>query len=202
MYLITCAPNGKVYVGQSVASQGVQRRWTNHLSAANKTTAKALYAAIRKYGPAAFNVHTISEAKTKESLDNLESLHIIAFDSTNPEKGYNRRQGGSRGLHSEESKQKMSESRTGRIITPEWRARIAAGLLGKKKTYTPEGLEGIRKSTIGNKHGAFKRSDEVRQRMSLAMRGVKRSEEAKKRMSDAAKLRYLSRTRNESGRFV
>lgn len=202
IYLITCVPNGKIYIGQSVASQGVQRRWLNHLSAANKTTTKALYAAIRKYGPDAFHVQTISEAITKESLDNLESLHIIAFDSTNPEKGYNRRLGGSHGAHSEESKQKMSQSRMGRIISPEWAAKIGAAQTGKKKIYTPEGLIAIRKATLGNKYGAFKRSDVTRIKMSESRKGMKFSPEHRANISVAAKLRYAARVKDEFGRFV
>jgi len=77
VYLITCNFNDKVYVGQVLTKQGLQKRWRNHKSAALRGTNKGLYAAMRKHGVENFDIQPVAYANNKTSLDNLESLILF-----------------------------------------------------------------------------------------------------------------------------
>lgn len=106
IYKITNSVNGKVYIGQTV--QKPENRWKRHKFESKKSK-NPLYTSMRKYGIESFVFEPILEADTLEELNNLEKLAIIHFNSCDRRFGYNIMSGGLNSLHSEETKNKMSE---------------------------------------------------------------------------------------------
>lgn len=155
----TCTANEKSYVGQT--TQGVGKRWKEHVRHSRLTKCAdfryPFARAIRKHGPEAFESRVLSVAQTKEELDNLERIWIILLQ-TRKLNGYNLTAGGEGGFGhvvsdaskaamsmakrgnlfcvgrecSSITRAKMSETIKGRILPPEWRAKIAAAGLWQK----------------------------------------------------------------------
>lgn len=71
--------------------------------------------AIQKYGESNFTFNVIDTADDQETLNMLERLHIARYESMVDQWGYNIKEGGSNGKHSEESRQKMSETKRQRL---------------------------------------------------------------------------------------
>ncbi len=122
-------PNGKLYVGLTTMS--LKRRVWAHMSAAKKgkRDCPALRNAIRKYGKPKFT--EICSASSKEDLDSLEKYWIAELGTLVPS-GYNIKEGGNSGRHSEETKNKMRSTRradlslVGCKLTPEEASRAQA----------------------------------------------------------------------------
>lgn len=96
--------NGKRYIGQTVFQEDPNKRW---LCGKGYKDSPHFDNAIQKYGWDAFDHFVIQGNLTKEEADELEILNISFYNTTDPKYGYNLRTGGSRGKHSEETKQKM-----------------------------------------------------------------------------------------------
>lgn len=81
IYKVT-APSGKSYIG--LTKQGVMVRWNNHVRKAYKRVDynHGLYNAIRKYGPSAFTLAVLADAKSKQEAQRLEKKYIAATDKT------------------------------------------------------------------------------------------------------------------------
>lgn len=121
IYIITNKINNKQYVGQAVSysSNGTKRgsiqRWKDHVYSAMKGRAECrlLELAIKKYGPDNFNLEILLICNI-EKLNYYEGHFMKAYNSIAPH-GYNLRIEGENGrLHSQETKEKMSETRTGK----------------------------------------------------------------------------------------
>lgn len=122
IYKIT-SPSGKSYIGQTIKSIG--QRWKEHIEDANnpkKDHCKALNAAIRKYKNDDFHLEVIVEC-SNSTLDIHEETYINEFKSTVPD-GYNIKLGGSSGLHSDETKLKISNSLKGRKVSQSTKTKI------------------------------------------------------------------------------
>jgi group I intron endonuclease len=165
-YLVTHEPTGRVYVGQTTAT--IVGRWANHVHGANRGDEYHLARAIAKYGPKAFTIQELSRHEAQEDLDNAERVAIIAFSAQDRKFGFNIREGGSRGRHSEEIKAKLREARLKQIVTPEMYEKGAA------------------------KRRGLKRSPEHAAKLSAAMKGKPKSEEARAKMSEAASRRIAA----------
>ena len=89
-------------------------------------------------------------------------------------------------IHTKETKQKMSNTRRGRKLTPEWRAKISTSNTGK--VATEETIAKLRASHLGNKltpesiakrlstieaNGGYSHSDETKRKIGEANRGRK-----------------------------
>lgn len=94
--------NGKMYIG--LTKQKVNLRWGKGSGYKGNVH---FYKAIQKYGWDNFEHEIIASGLTKEEAGNFEKLLIKKLDTTNDEKGYNLDKGGTYGLHSESSKEKM-----------------------------------------------------------------------------------------------
>ena len=98
VYVHTCIPNGKSYVGQTTV--GVSKRWALHQRCARspKTSAyQNLFSkAIRKYGADAFDHKILGLAYSAEDLDCLEKAWILMLQTKQPN-GYNLTDGGDSG---------------------------------------------------------------------------------------------------------
>lgn len=110
--------NGKIYVGQT--GQNPKKRWSNgkgyeeyYIDENGVKRPTHFWASICKYGWNNFEHKILIHGLTKSQADFWEKKLIEAWDLMNPEKGYNKKEGGSNGKMSEESKIKISESRKG-----------------------------------------------------------------------------------------
>jgi len=121
IYLLTNKINGKVYIGQTWLKNAQDRMGK---SATNYRNCKYLYAAIKKHGYKNFEYTILEDTAPKDEseeaqkevqilIDKLEDEYIIKYDSRNPDIGYNIKEGGRGGKHSEETKKKISEALSG-----------------------------------------------------------------------------------------
>ncbi len=128
-------PNGKVYVG--VTSKKTYQRWRYGHGYASNT---AFDEDIQSYGWKNIQHEIVATLQDESEAYALERNLITKYDSTNPEKGYNRATGGKGtwGVQiSEETRKRLSNSHTGlkQNRTPEWDEKIRKGNLGKKKPH-------------------------------------------------------------------
>ena len=72
VYSITNSVNGKMYIGQTI--QPLKNRMHQHLYKARKGKMLPLYSSIRKYGWDNFKCEIIGYAKSKEELDDMETI--------------------------------------------------------------------------------------------------------------------------------
>ena len=181
--------NGKKYYGQTKRDNPWDRI-KGHLYKAGKGKKTHLYDAIRKYGAENFKVYWLHyKCLTKEKADSYEKYYILANDARNPQKGYNMTEGGDGGdtmtgrNHTEETKQKMSNSAIGRKHTEESKKQMSEKAKGRKRT--DEHNKKIGEANIGKKH-----TEESKKKMSEAKegsipwnKGKKLSEEHKRNLS-------------------
>ena len=95
--------------------------------------------------------------------------------------------------HTEETKRKMSKTKTGHLVSRDTREKIRIANLGsivpeERKRKISIGLKGIKRSSeeiekSRKKRTGLKRSAETCNKISIATRGKKRSEETKRKMS-------------------
>lgn len=83
IYKITNLINGKFYIGKDSSNR--KNYWGSGV---------AIKAAIKKYGIENFKKEVIAETEELDELNYFESSFIIALESYNPDKGYNRNLGG------------------------------------------------------------------------------------------------------------
>lgn len=124
IYKIINLVNSKVYIGQTIQGfdkryahkgENIEKVYRNHKCNKdnNRDYNKHLYNAIEKYGFKAFEIIKIFDiAFSKKELDIKEDLYIELYNCTR--KGYNNMGGGSKGVPSEETRKKISESMTGK----------------------------------------------------------------------------------------
>ena len=131
---------------------------------------------MQKYGKEKFSFQIVDIAESKEELDQKEIYWIAELNSMLPT-GYNIREGGSRGLLSEESKKKISRANKGRLA-------------GKKNPcYGLKGSKHPMYGRVGPNTGK-KLSDTQKQVLSERITGMKRSLKTKKRIKSAALGRW------------
>jgi group I intron endonuclease len=107
IYKFTHLASGRCYIGQT--TQDPNRRRLEHISNSKHTTKEYhFHNALRKYGVESFVFEVIDSANSLEELNLLEEKYVDQYDSIN--NGFNIRQAGGNKLHSEESKQRMSEA--------------------------------------------------------------------------------------------
>jgi group I intron endonuclease len=164
IYLITHLDSGRYYVGQTTNIRPICR-WQSHVCDGKRNAGSTIDRAIGKYGPRAFSFELMAAATTQPELDGLESLWIIVLQSTQRGIGFNIREGGSYGHHSQETKNKLREARLQQVIKPESYKLGAEKRRGQKRD--PSATEKTRQALIGR---IF-------------------SEETKRRMSDGQKRR-------------
>jgi len=123
IYCIKNTLNNKVYVGQSVDIEA--RIATHFVNADTGRKTSHLYNAINKYGREHFEPSILCITPDRTLLNELEYKWIIALDACNREKGYNIRiENGTTYVHSDETKQKMSDAAIGKVFTDSHKANI------------------------------------------------------------------------------
>jgi group I intron endonuclease len=132
-------PNGKRYVGRSVGKLGIKHRWKAYQNVNCKTQTK-LYRALKKYGPENVKFEVLVETDDKDRADKIEIQLIALWNLTNIKYGYNICAGGGGHIgskywlgrhHSEESKNKISNSHKGKKKSAEHLIKHAAAMRGK-----------------------------------------------------------------------
>lgn len=105
-----------LYVGQT--TQGLKRRFRDHLRFSKKESRAYLSRAIRKYGGDRFTISLIASAKDREELTRLEIFWIKTLKTKYPH-GYNLTEGGegcSGFVRSDENRKKMSDVMKGKLL--------------------------------------------------------------------------------------
>ena len=188
VYQITNLVNGKKYVGQH-AGGSLSAYWekTVYFAQHGYQGKRLLYRAIRKHGPESFEIKPLVVVGTKWEMDRYEICLIKALDVMNPQKGYNITAGG-RGsfgvVASEETRIKMSQTRTGKKMPESHRRKLS-------------------ERSKGNKYAlGRKMTKENFDKLMVVHIGAKRSDESKKRMSDAHKGKPLPEERKQNMRLA
>ena len=112
IYRASFDKNGKSYIGQTTCS--LEKRIREHkCESKNEKDKRYFYKAIRKHGFDNITWEILEESKGQEEL-NLKEVYWIGFYKTlDNKKGYNLKEGGSHGKHSEETKKKLSQMHFG-----------------------------------------------------------------------------------------
>ena len=153
IYILT-SPSGKSYIGQTTRS--IEERFKAHQKEGSRCM--AIYNAIKKYGWENFEKDYYE--CPDEDLNFDEELLVREIGTLVPE-GYNLREGGgSRGKHSEESKQKNREAHLGenhpmfgKTRSEETKQKLREANLGK--TLSDEHKTKLSEAHCGEKHHMF-----------------------------------------------
>jgi group I intron endonuclease len=136
VYKFTHIATGRSYIGQTI--QDPNRRRLEHIADSRHTSKEYhFHNAIRKYGIDAFTFEVIDTATTLTELNLLEEQYVAQYDSIN--NGFNIRQAGGNKLHSEESKQRMSEAQK----SAHARRKLENGGVEKHNTHKHKGTTGM-----------------------------------------------------------
>lgn len=108
VYKVTNTLTGKVYIGQSI---DLRKRVSEYNTAARYEKTRAIDRVIANYGTENF-VLTILEECNKEVINDREAYYIELYKATNPEFGYNTKEGTHR-KYSEQASIRKSISHTG-----------------------------------------------------------------------------------------
>lgn len=129
LYVHTNMTNGKQYCG--VTCQIPEYRWREGGGYTHNTHFQR---AIQKYGWDRFSHEIIADGLTQHEANIAEQEYIREHNLTNPEYGYNQTLGGEGAVgykHTDEAKTRMSECRTGHVVSEETKAKIGDKNRGK-----------------------------------------------------------------------
>lgn len=191
IYKITCAVNGKIYVGKTMRSRPT-RRWSEHkdcaLRHANNPRGQAyFYNALRMHGIENFAFEVIDHADSEPLLLAKEMYWIAALGSTRRNIGYNSTYGGESGVPTPETLAKQ----IGRPCRTETREKIRAAQKGKPREHS----EAFYAAMAARKDRPLTPAEAAyRERMKTNPigRGTKRTEEQRRRMGDGIRKAYAS----------
>lgn len=118
IYCIRNMVNNKKYIGSSI---DINSRWSYHKKVLkiNKHDNPYLQSSWNKYGKNNFDFSIVEDCEQDISEDMLiikEQTWINYYRSYDREYGYNLRDSGRHGRHSEETKQKISKAKKGKYI--------------------------------------------------------------------------------------
>lgn len=211
IYCIQNLLDGKRYIGQS---KNIGRRLNDHRGSLRRGCHRNIHLqrAWNLYGEINFEFSAVLYCEI-ESLDTMERLYINMYSTMNDKYGYNLEGGGNRNkVMSEETRKKISESRTGRSFFSESTLKkIAARMKGNKYRLgmpMPEKSRAkLAESHKGNKYTlGLKHTDEAKRKMSEKRKGKDnhrtgtiQSEEARKKISESLKKakRFFNPFRSE-----
>ena len=201
IYTITNTTNGKILVGQT-AQEKAHSRWLGHLSELRRGVHSNPHFqnAYNKVGEDVWKFGVIDEATSLERLNELEDHYIVEYDTRDPGKGYNIREGGLNGRPSEETRKKMSKAQRGRKHSEETRRKMSEAHKGKKysvehrrkiseaKKGSVPWNKGMKEYGVGRKHSA-----ETKRKIGLAHKGKVVSEETRQKLREARARQTLLR---------
>jgi group I intron endonuclease len=169
-------PNGKKYIGKTEVS--LKRRLISHRHEANReesTRNSYLYNAVRKYGWENILIEVMEEHDDTDALNEAEVRLIEENKTTDRQFGYNLREGGEGGSHSEDVKKRIGDANRG-----EKNGMYGKAAWNRGKKLSKEHIENLRKSHLGQKawnkgmkgqYSTGPRSEEAKQKISAANKG-------------------------------
>ena len=169
IYKITNLVNSKVYIGQTI--QTIKQRWKRHrLSKLNRP----LYNSIRKYGSSKFSIEELEKCSSIDELNHREIYWILFYRSSNKNFGYNLKEGGRRGILTEEGRKRLSLALIGRKCSEETKKKIGDanrgsnnGMFGKRFKLSMEQIERSKSAMIASKKfQSSRKSEEFRRKVS------------------------------------
>ena len=164
IYKIRNIVNNKIYIGQTVFT--FKQRYRHDLL--KNTHNQHLKNSIKKYGIENFEVdEEFDIAYSKEELDKLEKMYIDIYETMKNKYGYNKREGGSRGRFSEESRKKLS-----------------LAVSGENSYWYSKQFSEEHKRKLIESHKGKHLSEETKNKISLANKGKNVSEETKQKLRD------------------
>jgi len=186
VYKIINKINGKIYVGQS---WHLKNRIKSHFE--NKKMKNThLYQSIKKYGEDNFIVEMIEiEDPTQEKLDELEIRLIEEYKSTDRKFGYNIREGGSKGRHSNDTKNKMREKQLGKKHSTESIRKMSKSMMGENHPNFGKHLSDETKKKISKSNLGKIVSEETKLLISLKTREAMKNEDVLRKISESSKNR-------------
>ena len=174
IYKISNNFDEKLYIGQTWTT--LEKRFKNHCKADSKCP--KLKNSIQAHGKENFTIELLWEGEcTQAELDEYEIEFISLFKTMSPV-GYNLKEGGSGGKHSEESKRKMSEA----LTNPSAETRLKRSLALTGRVVSRE-----TRSRLSESHKGYKPTDETRQKLSIAAKGRKLTPEHCEKLGKAKK---------------
>ncbi len=197
LYKLINTINNKIYIGQTWLPTHIRMG----KAGCNYKNSIYLYSAIKKYGTENFIYEILAETEDQVVADSLEDDLIILYNSKDSNIGYNIKDGGSVGLHSEATREKISKTLKEKASkwTPEELARRVAPVAGwwagkKRGPHSAEYTENHSKMMIerhkNTSHPMIGKhhSEESRLKISQSNKGRKDSTETKQRKSLARKM--------------
>lgn len=177
IYIITCIPTGKFYVGSAV---NLRKRWIRHQSdlELNRHNNSHLQNAWNKHTKQGFKFEILEHC----NRDDLIAREQFYLDALQPfgKRGFNigRKAGAaSYGLPvSEETRRKISKSNSGKIRTPEMKEKQRAKMTGR--THTPEARAKVSKALMGHEV-----TEETRRKIGIAHKNQSDQTREKRRLS-------------------
>ena len=121
------APNGKVYIG--ITGRKPSRRWENGNGYKRN---EHFHRAIEKYGWDNIQHEILFDGLSREDAEQKEVELIAEYHSTDRNKGYNLREGGSMSTFSSMSIEKMRCSHIGKSLSDEQKRKISDSMKGRK----------------------------------------------------------------------
>ena len=196
IYILKNKINGKIYIGQTV--RPIKTRLGEHRSG-RSANCRLIYRAIKFHGWDNFEKDWYE--CPDEDLDFDEELLIKEMKTLSPE-GYNLKEGGGNGKLSEETKQKLSGENHpmwGKQHSEETKQKMSESKQGEKnhmygKTHTEESKRKLREIQLGEKNNMWGKtpSEETKQKQREANLGEKNhmfgkthSEESRQKNRDA-----------------
>jgi group I intron endonuclease len=179
IYKTTNLVNGKQYIGKDT------RNNPNYFG-----SGVLLKKAIKKYGKENFKKEIIEVCSSRQELIEREEYWLNYYDAGNNSIFYNRHNYSYGGIasfgekngfygkkHSNETKQKISKSNSGRTISDDTKKKLSQSHFGKR--HSIETLQKIRESHLGEKHHFYGKhlSEEHKRKLSEGLLGRKFSEE-------------------------
>lgn len=174
--------NDKVYVGQTWTP--LKTRWGVDGSGYRNST--HLYNAIKAYGEDAFHYQVLFAVNTQEAANYWEEYFTELYDARNSDVGYNIREAGSNGRHSQATKDKISKIHKGRVHSEEHNRKKSEALKGRRPSDAT-----IAASIVANTGNTYRLgqtvSEETRAKLSEINTGKVMPQETKDKISAANK---------------
>jgi group I intron endonuclease len=195
IYKIQNKINGKIYIGQT--SQSLNRRISRHIHD-NKTP---IQKAITKYGIGSFDISIIDYADSTDVLNEKES-YWISFFNCKPPFGYNLSDGGEHGLRGRkltaEHIRKITIASTGRLHTQEAKNKISNTHKGMKasnetRAKMSDRMKGNPSPMRGKHH-----TEEAKEKLSVAAKGRKLSRQHKEKIGTGSRKAWENRRVNNT----